>query len=96
MIIQMSYHYSLDVSLQLLAAAHGPVVAVEGCLHQRSHDAAHGGLVSTAVALAVVLHAQPAQRAQQAQTSSRGEKNSSSDEIHILSSPDSPALRVPG
>lgn len=36
------------------------MVAVEGRLHQRSHHAAHRGLVAAAVALPVVLHAQPA------------------------------------
>lgn len=51
---------SLDVSLQLLSAAHGPVVPMEGRLHQRRHDAAHRRLVPAAVSLAVVLHAQPA------------------------------------
>lgn len=51
---------SLDVSLQLLSAAHGPVVSVEGRLHQRSHHASHCGFISAAVALAIVLHAQPA------------------------------------
>lgn len=53
---------SPDVSLQLLAAAHGPVVPVEGRLHQRRHHAAHRRLVPAAVALAVVLHAQPVAR----------------------------------
>lgn len=48
----------MDVSPQLLAAAAGPVVAVEGRLHQRGHDAAQGRLVPAPVALAVVLHAQ--------------------------------------
>lgn len=47
----------LDVSIELLFAAAGPVVAMEGRLNQRSHDAAHAGLISAAVALAVMLHA---------------------------------------
>lgn len=50
---------SLDVSFQLLSAAHGPVVSMEGCLHQWSHHASHRRFVSAAVALAIVLHAQP-------------------------------------
>ena len=51
---------SLDVALQLLPAAHGPVVSMEGRLHQWSHHASHRGFVPAAVSLAVVLHAQPA------------------------------------
>ena len=49
----------LDVSVQLLFAAAGPVVPMESGLHQGGHDAAHAGLVRTPVALAVVLHPQP-------------------------------------
>lgn len=51
---------SLDVSLQLLSTTHGPVVSMEGRLHQRSHHASHRRFVPAAVALAIVLHAQPA------------------------------------
>lgn len=51
---------SQDVSLQLLSAAHRPVVPVEGRLHQRSHHTSHRCFVSAAVTLTVVLHAQPA------------------------------------
>lgn len=47
----------LDVAIELLLAAAGPVVAVEGSLDQRCHDAPHAGLISAAVALAIVLHA---------------------------------------
>lgn len=47
----------LDVAVELLLAAAGPVVAVEGGLDQRCHDAPHAGLIGAAVALAVVLHA---------------------------------------
>lgn len=50
-------HDVLDVSIELLFAAAGPVVAMESRLNQRSHDAAHAGLISAAVALAVMLHA---------------------------------------
>ena len=57
--------YSLQVAAQLLLAAAGPVEAVEGCLHQGCHDAAQPDLVTTAVALPIVLHAQPAQGAMQ-------------------------------
>lgn len=46
------------VSPQLLPAAHGPVVSVEGCLHQGSHHAAHGCLIATAVSLAIMFHTQ--------------------------------------
>lgn len=53
---------SLDVSLELLSAAHWPVVPMEGRLHQWSHHASHCRFVPAAVALAVVLHAQPAPR----------------------------------
>lgn len=49
---------SLDVSLQFLSAAHGPVVSMEGCLYQRSHHASHGSFIATAVALAVMFHSQ--------------------------------------
>ena len=49
----------LQVSRQLLLAAAGPVEAVEGCLHQGRHDAAQPHLVTAAVALPIVLHAQP-------------------------------------
>lgn len=49
----------LYVAVELLLAAAGPVVAVEGSLDQWGHDAAHTGLISTAVALAIMLHAQP-------------------------------------
>lgn len=47
----------LNVAVELLLAAAGPVVAVEGSLDQGCHDAPHAGLIGTAVALAVVLHA---------------------------------------
>lgn len=47
----------LNVAVELLLAAAGPVVAVEGGLDQRCHDAPHAGLISAAVALAVVFHA---------------------------------------
>lgn len=50
----------LDVSPELLAAAAGPMVAVEGSLHQGGHDTAHRRLVPTSVPLPIVLHAQPA------------------------------------
>lgn len=49
---------ALDVSAELLLAAAGPVVAVESCLDQRRHDAAHTGFIGAAVPLAVVLHSQ--------------------------------------
>lgn len=48
--------YSLEVAVQLLLAAAGPVEAVEGSLHQGGHDAAQPDLVPAAVPLAVVLH----------------------------------------
>lgn len=32
---------------------------MESCLNEWSHDAAHAGLISAAVALAVMLHAKP-------------------------------------
>lgn len=48
----------MDVSLQLLAAAPGPVVAMKRGLHQGSHDAPHSGLIAAPVALSVVLHSQ--------------------------------------
>lgn len=51
---------SLDVSLQLLSTAHGPVVSMEGRLHQRSHNTPHRCFIPAAVALTVMLHAQPA------------------------------------
>lgn len=51
---------ALDVATELLLAAARPVVAVEGGLDQRSHDAAHAGLVGASVALPVVFHTQPA------------------------------------
>lgn len=53
---------SLKVASQLLHATSGPVKAVECSLHQRSHDAAHVHLVSTAVPLTVMLHPQPSER----------------------------------
>lgn len=49
----------LYVSLELLAAASGPVVAMEGSLHQGSHNAPHGRLIPTPVPLPIVLHSQP-------------------------------------
>lgn len=49
----------LDVSLQFLATAPGPVVTMKCCLHQGGHDTPHSGLITTPVALAVVLHSQP-------------------------------------
>lgn len=48
--------YSLEVAVQLLLAAAGPVEAVEGSLHQGGHDAAQPDLVPAAVPLPVVLH----------------------------------------
>lgn len=51
---------SLKVASQLLHATSGPVKSMEGGLHQRRHDAAHVHLVSTAVALAIVLHPESA------------------------------------
>lgn len=51
--------HSLQVAAQLLLAAAGPVESVEGCLHQGRHDAAQPYLVTTAVALPVMFHAQP-------------------------------------
>lgn len=52
---------SLKVFVQLLAAAPGPVEAMEGSLYQGSHDAAHGNLVLTVITpLPIMLHAQPA------------------------------------
>lgn len=56
--------YSLQVAAELLLAAAGPVEAVESSLHQRRHDAAQAHLVTTAVALPVVFHAQPVQGAE--------------------------------
>lgn len=50
---------SLDVALQFLPAAHGPVVSMKRRLHKRSHHASHRRFISAAVPLAVVLHAQP-------------------------------------
>ena len=52
----------LEVASQLLHATSGPLEAVEGGLDQRSHDAAHMHLISAAVALPVMLHAQPGER----------------------------------
>ncbi len=52
--------FSLDVSVELLLAAAGPVVAVKRGLDQRSHDAAHTGLIRAAVPLTIMLHSQPA------------------------------------
>lgn len=52
--------FSLKVASQLLLATNGPMKAVEGGLDQRSHDAAHVHLISTAVPLTIVLHPQPA------------------------------------
>lgn len=52
--------FSLKVASQLLLATNGPVKAVEGSLDQRSHDAAHVHLISTAVSLTIMLHPQPA------------------------------------
>lgn len=49
---------SLDVSLQFLSAAHGPVVSMEGRLYQRSHHASHGSFIPAAVALSVMFHSQ--------------------------------------
>lgn len=56
----------LDVSAKLLFAAAGPVVAVESCLDQRRHDAAHTGFIGAAVPLAVVLHSQTTGKIKQA------------------------------
>ena len=50
----------LDVSVEFLFAAAWPVVAVKGSLHQRCHNAAHTGLICTAVSLAIMFHPQPA------------------------------------
>lgn len=49
--------YSLEVSIQLLLAAAGPVEAVEGSLHKWGHDAPQADLVPTSVSLAIMLHA---------------------------------------
>ena len=49
----------LYVSLQLQATAHGPVVAMKCSLYQRSHDAAHYSLITTAVPLPIMLHPKP-------------------------------------
>jgi hypothetical protein len=51
--------YSLQVAAELLLAAAGPVEAMEGSLYQGGHDAAQPHLVTAAVALPVMLHAQP-------------------------------------
>lgn len=51
--------HSLQIAAQLLLAAAGPVESVESCLHQGRHDAAQPYLVTTAVALPVMFHAQP-------------------------------------
>lgn len=51
--------FLLDVSVELLFAAAGPMVAVKRGLDQRSHDAAHTGLIRAAVSLAIMLHSQP-------------------------------------
>lgn len=53
---------SLNVSPQLLTAAHGPVVLVEGCLHQRGHHAPHRRLIAAPIPLTIVFHAQPASK----------------------------------
>ena len=58
--------YSLQVAAQLLLAAAGPVEAMEGRLHQGRHDAAQPHLVAAAVALPVVLQAQPVRGARAA------------------------------
>ena len=58
--------YSLQVAAQLLLAATGPVEAMEGCLHQGRHDAAQPHLITAAVALPVMLHAQPVRGAKTA------------------------------
>lgn len=47
------------VAAELQLAAAGPVEAVEGSLHQGCHDATQAGLIRTAVALTVMLHAEP-------------------------------------
>lgn len=72
----------LDVSAELLLAAAGPVVAVESCLDQRRHDAAHTGFISAAVPLAVVLHSQTTGGKQSSQWWKRGK---SQDILDILS-----------
>lgn len=52
-------HFSLKEASQLLHATSRPLKFVEGSLHQRSHDAAHGHLISAAVSLTVMLHSKP-------------------------------------
>lgn len=47
----------MEVSIQLLLAAAGPVEAVEGSLHKGGHDAPQADLIPTSVSLAVMLHA---------------------------------------
>lgn len=51
--------YSLQVAAELLLAAAGPVKSMEGSLYQGCHDAAQPHLITTAVALPIMLHAQP-------------------------------------
>lgn len=51
--------YLLQVAAQFLLAAARPVEAVEGSLHKGGHDAPQPHLVTTAIALPIVLHAQP-------------------------------------
>lgn len=48
----------LNVSVELLFAATGPVVTMKSCLDEWRHDAAHTGLVSTTVPLTIMLHTQ--------------------------------------
>lgn len=50
--------YSLQVAAELLLAAAGPVESMEGSLYQGCHDAAQPNLVTAAVALTIMLHAQ--------------------------------------
>lgn len=57
------------VAAELQLAAAGPVEAVEGSLHQGCHDAAQAGLIRTAVALTVMLHAEPREGGQRAASS---------------------------
>lgn len=51
--------YSLQVAAELLLAAAGPVESMEGSLDQGCHDATQPYLIAAAVALSIVLHAQP-------------------------------------
>lgn len=49
-------------------------------MHQRSHDAAHVHLISTAVPLAIVLHPQPAEREREKETQTQDGSEGKGDE----------------